>query len=422
MSLASKTANFLDFPKSWEVNPSMIPPCFSEKCPNFCQTLVTPVFGKSSIWKCMYPIGNFGGFPLLSVSSIWKWATSLNVANQGDALFCFLLPPSILPAFLLPLSSSGIFFLGGETKSRIWWNREIYFTNTKPNKTPPTKHPGIFFIWTFTDFWMDETPHLPSLKLTNSFFPPERPGQAPKKEISSSKHQFSGVSGRVVYIFQKKKRKHADSPINRKRKQPHLHSECNGSSCVTGGRGSRGEDGALSRRFADGGATDARGRDWRNALGGARGNIPVAPKKKSLESLSSFLSKRSSTEKKRCSMTFGFFGVDLNTSVNSKKYIQATKTTKNDEAVRVRKPVLVLDVTVVVLTVVVLTVVVLAVEVLVTVIVVLAVVVVVVVTVEVCTGLLHSSLEIAVGLNPWTPKNTSRFFFKKTREIKKRKP
>lgn len=93
-------------------------------------------------------------------------------------------------------------------------------------------------------------------------------------------------------------------------------------------------------------------------------------------------------------MTFGFFGVDLDTSVNSKKYIQATKTTKNDEAVRVRKPVLVLDVTVVVLTVVVL-----AVEVLVTVIVVLAVVVVVV-TVEVCTGLLHSSLEIAVGLNP----------------------
>lgn len=95
--------------------------------------------------------------------------------------------------------------------------------------------------------------------------------------------------------------------------------------------------------------------------------------------------------------------MDLNTSVNSKKYIQATKTTKNDEAVRVRKPVLVLDVTVVVLTVVVLTVVVLtvvvlAVEVLVTVIVVLAVVVVV--TVEVCTGLLHSSLEIAVGLNP----------------------
>ena len=80
--------------------------------------------------------------------------------------------------------------------------------------------------------------------------------------------------------------------------------------------------------------------------------------------------------------------------MNSKKYIQATKTTKNDEAVRVRKPVLVLDVTVVVLTVVVL-----AVEVLVTVIVVLAVVVVVV-TVEVCTGLLHSSLEIAVGLNP----------------------
>ena len=105
-----------------------------------------------------------------------------------------------------------------------------------------------------------------------------------------------------------------------------------------------------------------------------------------------------------CSMTFGVFGVDLKTSVNSKKYIQATKTTKNDEAVRVRKPVLVLDVTVVVLTVVVLTVVVLtvvvlAVEVLVTVIVVLAVVVVVV-TVEVCTGLLHSSLEIAVGLNP----------------------
>ena len=97
-------------------------------------------------------------------------------------------------------------------------------------------------------------------------------------------------------------------------------------------------------------------------------------------------------------MTFGFFGVDLNTSVNSKKYIQATKTTKNDEAVRVRKPVLVLDVTVVVLTVV-------------TVIVVLAVVVVVVVTVEVCTGLLHSSLEIAVGLNPWTPQKYESFLF-----------
>ena len=111
--------------------------------------------------------------------------------------------------------------------------------------------------------------------------------------------------------------------------------------------------------------------------------------------------------------------------MNSKNHIQSAKTTKDDEAVRVRKPVLVLEVRV---TVVVLTVVVLAVEVLVTVVVLTVMVLGVEVLVTVvCIGLLQSSLDFCPKNCSWIsffPKkpgqNLCSTFFQKQREINKK--
>ena len=70
------------------------------------------------------------------------------------------------------------------------------------------------------------------------------------------------VSGRVTSSPPKKtKTQLSNIP---KKKQPRLYSECNGSGCVTGGRGSSGEDGGPSLRGTNSGAADAGGRDWRS--------------------------------------------------------------------------------------------------------------------------------------------------------------
>ena len=149
-------------------------------------------------------------------------------------------------------------------------------------------------------YFLSNTPL--TLPETNSLPPENWPGPKRKSHLPvPSIFRSESLSFREGSISSQTKKKTCRFSNKPKKKQPHLNSECNGSSSVTGGRGSRGEDGALSRRFADGGATDARGRDWRSSrwevlvdvfpcfFWDLSGNIPVAPTKTSLEILSSFL-------------------------------------------------------------------------------------------------------------------------------------
>ena len=200
----SSSENFLQAKKL--DSPSMIPHVPPENCPNFSPKTGVIIWNQPKQCTC------YKGNPWKSLKNLEmrqakaeRKTVEINVAKESLQMLPLMeeilhqligsypiiyralyipggagfLPSTVLQEiryFFLEVLCWGVllrdlFFLG-ETKSRIWWNREIYFT--KPNKTPQQKIDIGTFTDSWTDFWSnchDETPRwntptLPSLKLT----------------------------------------------------------------------------------------------------------------------------------------------------------------------------------------------------------------------------------------------------------------